>query len=246
MSRRVCASACVPIGFLVLVLGCSGPSREQAEQSMKNMSAIIEALNNYEATHKEFPRRMLMTKDGNPGLSWRVAILPLINEEKLYAEFHLDEPWDSAYNRPLVDKMPAVYQSPMTKAEPGRTNYMAVVGPQAVLADNAPIKARMIVDGTANTVAIVEANDAVEWTKPEDYVPSKDDPAAGLGKLHPKGHFLAGFPSGNVDFVPTELGAKSLNSMFDRNDVDSGKGGFSWNSYKKDKSKTPGNDLSPK
>jgi hypothetical protein len=232
MSTSLYAKVCVSIGFMVLAQGCSlGPSREQAEQSGKNLGKICEAIITYSDARKVLPTRALMTKDGKPGLSWRVTILPYLGEDALYREFQLDEPWDSAHNRPLVEKMPAVYRSPMTKAEPGFTNYLSVVGPLAVLADNSPITMRKISDGTAQTVMILEANDAVEWTKPDDYIPPKDDPAAGLGKLHPKGYFIAGFPSGDTSFVPTSLDAQSLAAMFTR----SGGEAFSWLKYSKDK-----------
>jgi hypothetical protein len=234
------AEAWVALFVVVISQGCSrGPTREQAEKSRANMAKICKAIHEYEygqqdgvAPRGKLPTRVLMTKDGKPGLSWRVAILPNLGEEKLYADFHLDEPWDSGHNRPLVEKMPAVYQSPMKKDEPGLTHYLSVVGPKAVLDDHSPITERRITDGTAKTIVFVEANDAVEWTKPADYDPPKDNPAAGLGKLHPEDYFLAGFASGDVNFVPATLEPASLASMFTRN----GSEPFSWLEYKRKQS----------
>ncbi len=45
-------------------------------------------------------------------LSWRVALLPFLDKQDLYDEFHHDEPWDSPHNLKLVDKMPKVFRSP--------------------------------------------------------------------------------------------------------------------------------------
>ena len=237
MAANMWAKFCVLIVLVVLAEGCSsGPKLEQAEQSRKNVKEITTALIDHCAANDEFPTRFLTTKDGKPGLSWRVAILPDLGEDVLYHKFHLDEAWDSPHNRPLVEKMPAVYHSPMTKAEPGFTHYMTVVGPAAVLADDKPIKMKEITDGTSNTLLIVEANDAVEWTKPVDYVPPKDDPAAGLGKLHPKDYFLAGLADSSVDFVPATLDPKSLRAMFTRNGGDKGET-FSWNSERLEQQK---------
>jgi hypothetical protein len=236
MLSIVRAMVCIPLLMSLLTLGCSrGPTREQAQKSETNMAKIFLAIDQYANAHRAvglrrtLPARVLMTKDGKPGLSWRVAILPNMGEEKLYAEFHLDEPWDSAHNRPLLEKMPDVYQSPMKKDAPGFTHYLAIVGPKAVLDDRSPISEVKISDGTAQTIMFVEANDAVEWTKPADYDPPKDNPAAGLGKLHPKDYFLAGFPSGDVNFVPATLEPASLAAMFTRDGGES----FSWLDYKR-------------
>src|SRR5687768_11208075 len=112
--------AYLPIAALLLV-GCSepslpspqepaakqgqrgtGPTREQAAASGKKLGDIAIAVIDYESEKQELPLRALKTADGAPGLSWRVAILPMLGEEPLYKEFHLDEPWDSPHNKPLV------------------------------------------------------------------------------------------------------------------------------------------------
>lgn len=65
------------------------------------------------------------SKDGKPLLSWRVLVLPYIEEDKLYREFHLDEPWDSPHNKKLLSRMPAVLRSPLSNiADQGRTVYL--------------------------------------------------------------------------------------------------------------------------
>src|SRR5262249_61834200 len=77
---------------------------------------------------------------GNPfpakpqGLSWRVALLPYLGEEKLYAQFRLDEPWDSPNNLPLLKRMPKVYELPGGPSDvpAGYTFYQVVVGPGAI------------------------------------------------------------------------------------------------------------------
>ena len=43
---------------------------------------------------------------GKPGLSWRVAILPYLEQDTLYKQFKLDEPWDSPHNKKLIRQMP--------------------------------------------------------------------------------------------------------------------------------------------
>src|SRR5262245_50271856 len=83
---------------------------------------------------RRFPAAAICGKDGRPLLSWRVQILPYLEEEKLYKQFKLDEPWDSQHNLALLPQMPTVYRSPSeaeVQADPGNTFYQVFVGPGA-------------------------------------------------------------------------------------------------------------------
>jgi len=66
----------------------------------------------HSVTHGRFPPAVVYGKDGRPLYSWRVKLLPFIEEESLYKEFHLDEPWDSPHNIRFVERMPPVYALP--------------------------------------------------------------------------------------------------------------------------------------
>jgi len=196
-----------------------GPTREQAEASGKNVGKLAMATLNYESPHKAYPLRSLKTKDGKPGLSWRVALLPFLGEEALYEQFKLDEPWDSPNNKPLVAKMPSVYKSPVSKAGAGFTNYLAVATPQSVLAEDQPVMIKHITDGTSQTALLLEVNDdrAVPWTKPADFTPDSAQPLTGLGGLHPKGAFIVGTASGDVYLVKSSMDPKTFTAMCTRN-----------------------------
>ena len=74
-----------------------------------------------------FPPAYSTDKNGKRLLSWRVHLLPYLEQEKLYKEFHLDEPWDSDHNKKLIARMPAVFRS---SADPKltadfKTTYLA-------------------------------------------------------------------------------------------------------------------------
>jgi len=68
------------------------------------------------------------SRDGKPLLSWRVAILPYLEQQELYGQFHHDEPWDSANNKPLSQTMIKTFvapnAAPPAKQEWGWTNYL--------------------------------------------------------------------------------------------------------------------------
>ncbi len=79
----------------------TSPLRENAARSQctNNLQQIGLAMHNYHDRHKTFPPAYTVDKAGKPLLSWRVLILPYLDQEALYKEFHLDDPWDSVHNR---------------------------------------------------------------------------------------------------------------------------------------------------
>ena len=97
-----------------------------------------------------------------------MAILPYIEEEALYKEFKLDEPWDSENNKKLIAKMPKLYAPIRAQAKEGETFYQMFSGPGTLLEPKKKVKILGITDGTSNTGLVFEAGDPVIWTKPAD------------------------------------------------------------------------------
>ena len=60
-------------------------------------------------------RRPSATPRASRCLSWRVLLLPYLEEKTLYEQFHLDEPWDSPNNKKLIERMPTAL--PFTRFE---------------------------------------------------------------------------------------------------------------------------------
>lgn len=141
---------------------------------------------NYNDTHRSFPGAG-RTADGKEGLSWRVHLLPFVGEEDLYAQFNLDEPWDSETNKPLIEKIPAIYQVPDV-TEPGKTSLHVFTGPGAPFADGQAPKLTDIKDGVASTILVVKAgaDTADFWTKPGGLDFDPKDPAKSLGSVGDK------------------------------------------------------------
>lgn len=203
-----------------LLLPAVQAAREAARrtQCANNLKQIGLALHNYQANNNGFPSAAIVGKDGKPLLSWRVAILPYIEEQELYNEFHLNEPWDSPHNKALIPRMPRTYVCPSRPpTEPGVTTYLALVGNGALFEPNKPVSSNQVTDGTANTLAVVESTQAVLWTKPADidFSPRLTIAALRLGSNHP-GVYNALFADGSVKFLKSSLNAVTLRAMITR------------------------------
>lgn len=189
------------------------------QRSMNNLKQIMLAMHMYQDTYRHFPLAASQSKEGKPLLSWRVALLPFLEQDALYKQFHLDEPWDSEHNKPLLDKMPEVYRSAAlgTDADPNVTSVLAIVGPHAGLDQSKPRTIRQYTDGTSNTAMIVETKNDIPWTKPSDleFDPTKDFPK--ISGYHPGGDglgFIAGFADGHVRFIGPNVDKELLKKVF--------------------------------
>jgi hypothetical protein len=199
-------------GVLVgLLLPAVQSAREAARraQSMNNLKQISLGLLNYETSFNKFPPRAIFDKQGKPLLSWRVTILPYLDQGNLYKAFHLDEPWDSEHNKKLIAQMPPQYRNPSSAAPPGMATYLAVSGKGLMFDGSEGRKMAEITDGLSHTIMVVEANDdrAVPWTKPEDWECDPQRPLAGLGSAHPGG-FCAACGDGSVHFFSKSIDPK--------------------------------------
>ncbi len=208
-----------------MVKGLLGPAvqkvREAAarSESQNNLKQLTLALHNYAFEHNDqFPPAVITDKQGKPLYSWRVAILPYIEEQALYNELKKDEPWDSPHNIKLLSKMPKVFQHPAAKAiQPGRTVYQMFTGPGTLNQKGRKLSLTQItnVDGTSNTIAIAEAKKAVAWSAPEDIVCSKQvDPRTLLGTYFGQ-NYQVGMCDGSVRSVPATISEATMRHAID-------------------------------
>jgi len=212
------ATAPLAVGLLLpAVQSARGAARRV--QSANNLKQIAMAMHMHEADHGSFPAAYIADADGKPLLSWRVAILPYIDQRGLYEQFKLDEPWDSPSNKPLIPRMSPIFKPPASRAPPGMTNYLTVRGEGTVFPGKDAVKMAEITDGASNTIMAVEVGDeeVVVWTRPIDFEYDEDDPAAGLSGLQPEG-FNAAFCDGSVRLIAEETDPVMLKRMFTRND----------------------------
>jgi hypothetical protein len=210
---------------VALLLPATQAAREAARrnQSMNNVKQLGLGLLNFESANGVLPAGYNADENGKPLLSWRVHILPYLEQQNLYNQFHLDEPWDSPHNKKLIEQMPDVFRSPSSTGPPGSTNYLGVSGADGIFVrpqpgNNVGTRFPDIRDGTSNTMMLVEVSDpaAVIWSKPGDFAPDQKKPIKGLPGMQ-TGGFLAGFTDGHVRFISESVDGAVLQGMFTKN-----------------------------
>jgi hypothetical protein len=229
----------LPVPWLFFSLRSADmPARPRA-LSMNNLKQIALAALNYESANRKLPPAFIADKaTGKPLLSWRVAILPYLDEEDLYRQFHLDEPWDSAHNKPLAAHLPAVYRDPAAaratgeafaasgvsktavngrEEAPGTTRYLTLRYKDGAFPGKDGLRMADITHGTSNTIMVIEADKAhaVVWTKPDDLEFNPKKPGAGL-LGQPAGGFNAVFCDGAVRFIQDSIDSEVLQDLPNR------------------------------
>ncbi|AMV26860.1 hypothetical protein VT84_20840 [Gemmata sp. SH-PL17] len=156
-------------------------SRKKAEQRMNNLKMIGIALHSYHDANGRFPTNVYGPK-GEVLLSWRVHLLPYLEQDNLYRQFKMDEAWDGPNNKALIEKMPKVYLAPDRDHAKGETFYQGFIGsdpqkgqPKGIFGrpwlrqgEKTGLAITSIHDGTSNTLAVIEAGEGVIWSKPAD------------------------------------------------------------------------------
>lgn len=172
-------------------------------RSVNNLKQIGLAMHYFHDTYGHFPPAVIYGPDGNPWHSWRVLLLPFLDEAALYDQYRFNEPWHGPNNKGLLDKIPSCYQDPIHgQTEDAYTHYAVAVGKGAGFSTDGhrlaedvsesswrgidrPVGARRLadfMDGSSNTLLVgsVSPGRKIPWMKPEDVV--FDEQFPGLGK----------------------------------------------------------------
>ena len=66
------------------------------------------ALHAYADVYGYFPPAVVRSADGRALRSWRVELLPFLEQDQLYRKLNLKEAWDHPDNKELLAEVPAV------------------------------------------------------------------------------------------------------------------------------------------
>lgn len=218
------------LGVGMMGLGITIPAFQQARgaagrmSSANNLKQMALAFHNFNDSNNSFPKDIIDKKTGKRLLSWRVQLLPYMEQAALYQQFKLDEPWDSENNIKLARMVVPVYTAPnqppsMDPQGLVLTPYQALVGPGTLFEPGKKLRFRDVTDGTSNTIMFVEAKRQVIWSKPDDvpFDPANPLPGADklFGGLSPNG-FNAAMGDGSVRFLKYTVDPKTLKAMITR------------------------------
>ncbi len=127
---------------------------------------LVAVFHLYALDHGDFPPAFVADSSGKPMHSWRVLILPYLNENALYRSYNMNEPWNGPNNSKLASKVPDLLRCPSDRdLGEGETSYFCIVGPGRAAAppggpgdpDESP------------TVMLVESSTAgINWLEPRD------------------------------------------------------------------------------
>jgi Protein of unknown function (DUF1559) len=193
---------------LVAVLACSfaliaalgravGSAREAARRAQCSCQycQILLALHNYHSEYSALPPAYIADASGKPMHSWRVLILPYMEQSALYNRYKFNEPWNGPNNITLLNSMPSIFTCPSRFSNPTNlTSYVAVTGPGTMFPGARTTKLDDVTDGLANTLMIVEVSNAnIPWTAPVDLdlrtmsLQINDEKRTGISSKHPGG-----------------------------------------------------------
>jgi hypothetical protein len=219
---------CVVAGLGALLWPAISKVRDAAARlkTSNNLKQLALGMHNHASATDYMPTPALQTADGGRGLSWRVGLLPYIEQDSLYRQFRLGEPWDSPANRRFVELMPKIY---LTEGDPelrpgtDLTRFRVFVGGGAMfewnkktkLSGREDEKTAVITDGTSNTIMIAEAADPVTWTKPEELAYSPNGPLPRLGPPH-RDLALVAMADGSVRPMKKTISESTLRALITR------------------------------
>ena len=195
-------------------------------QSQNNLKQLVLSLYNYEDRHGHFPPAVVV--ENGVARSWRVELLPWLDERDLYDAYRKDQPWDSAANKKVLARMPETFRHPADDRDGFFTSYFAPVGSAGGPAASAWVPEAGpdggatfadLRDGLTTTILVVEANRPAPWTKPEDLPldPTRpvDPRAFTAGGWNLRG-FQAAMADGSAQFFGTELDPAALRALLTR------------------------------
>jgi hypothetical protein len=192
----------------------------QPAESRQNLLLVALAMQRYQKVTGHMPAPAIYDRNGKALLSWRVAMLPFLEEDALYQQFHLHEAWDSPHNKFLLGQIPKVYRAPPDTSwgQSPSTFLQVFVGPGAAFEAGRQLRPpEDFPDGLATTILVAEAEEAVPWTQPVDLPYAPDQALPKLGPQLQQFGFHIATADGSVYTVRKEFDPRLLRAAITRN-----------------------------
>ncbi|HVX15022.1 MAG TPA: DUF1559 domain-containing protein [Pirellulales bacterium] len=213
--------------LIALLLPAVQAAREAARRSQcnNNLKQIGLAMQMYADNYNSFPPAYIADENGRPMHSWRVLILPYLEQSSLYDRYNFDEPWDGPNNSQLASLMPAAYRCPSDPAASPTgtmTSYAAITGPGTLFDADIPSSFATIRDGTSLTLMVAETDGAdIHWMEPRDLDMNQmtlqvNGGPTDISSSHPGGA-VAVFADGHTTFLRDSITAEMLRALMTKN-----------------------------
>lgn len=165
--------------------------------------------------------RPIATDSGEALLSWRVRLLPHLEQEALAARFDAKAAWDAQPNV-AAGTMPRVFWHPKQEVGAVVTHFRAFDG-VALVINGRPSPSvyavpggatlKQLRDGTSNTLLVAESAVSVEWARPVEMPVRPGGALPALGGLLRNAAVVL-FADGSVTTVPpSELRPETLRAL---------------------------------
>lgn len=162
--------------FTIWLLVVIPPARDSAVRmsSAGHLKQIALAMHNYHDTYGMFPPAYLADEHGVPQHSWRVLLLPFLEEQSLYLKYNFGEPWDGPNYRQLLPLMPNSFRSPSAIGDLGgseyRTPYVVIADPGGAIQESKSLRWSDFTPQEAEStiLAVESANNYPMWLEPSD------------------------------------------------------------------------------
>ena len=138
-------------------------ARVVLEEKAERLKKIGRGIGVYANVYGALPPVFSADPTGKPLHSWRVLILPYIDELALYEQIRLDEPWDSEHNSQFHSQTPAIFAA---SNDATKTAFSVVVGEKTAYAVGKKHELMKTADGTSYTLGVVERKTPVCWMDP--------------------------------------------------------------------------------
>lgn len=196
----------------------AGRVAAQRAEMTNNLKHAMMALHTYHDAYGHFPPAVVIDEKSGVARSWRVEILPFIDQGQLYEQYKKDQPWDSPANKPVLDKMPNIFRHPRLPVGSINSAIFAAYGKGLFFEPDDKVGKKLtdITDGTSSTIAILEGNKDVPWTKPEEIlIDVQKDQFPPFGNTN-NDILLVGFGDGAVHVLAKSIDLKVLKALFTR------------------------------
>lgn len=190
-----------PDGFAEAMSQMVAAAKEDAEAAseMNDFRQAGLAILNYESANQRFPFDVAEIEGQNNDLSWRVRILPYLEQTELYEQMDLSAGPNDEANSKFADKMPKVLGSG------GKLSKMIRIKSDVNGFAN-------ITDGTSNTIMLIEYPEGAPWL--ENKALSIDDAVALVSGLQDGEDLVVVFYDCSARTLTNQVDKETLRNLF--------------------------------